>query len=247
MALSDWDTLAFDTDAQPCIGDFVHSKIGSSISIYRNWLYVHCEKMWVPACQYTKPTIAQIISGSINLAGFEIESVRGPQESIFIYAYYTDCDKNESRVYRFGGIGCYGFKDIIEEVLKNRNREIKEGETWCSGIDCPGEYYILCHETLEKIIYWDERIQGKYNLSADWVGVLPSTLEKFFEWLTSIAKIAFDKGLVSWIEKCKATKALRFNQGNLFISQCTDTEVSATQPGQSEPPIVISSIEKIKT
>ncbi|MDD5650000.1 MAG: hypothetical protein PHF86_06240 [Candidatus Nanoarchaeia archaeon] len=239
MALSNWDCLAFNSEAKASIGTFKHFKLKSSITIYKNWAYVSSEEMWCEGGDFTKPTIAAINSGDIQLAGFDIVSIRGPQNGIFIYASCTDYKQEpEKTVYhRFAGIGCAGYKDTVSEVLKTLGREPKDDENWYSGSNHLGEHFIGCHETNEEIVYWDERTQGSYDYSSDWVGVLPSTLEEFFKWLSSLAD-DYVVDFKEWVENCKKSGALRFNQGDLFFAENAGVELPATKPGESEAPVL---------
>lgn len=243
MALSNWDCLAFDTEAEACDGTFKHYKYKNSISIYKNWAYVQSNSMWNENCDFTKPIIAQISSGSLDLAGFDITAIRGPQCAIFIYACCTDYKDDKATKYRFAGIGCTGYKDTVVEVLKQFGREPKDDENWCSCSNHLGMHFISCHETNEQIVYWDERTQGKYDYGADWVGVLPSTLEEFFKWLTSLAEDEDD--FKEWIEKCKKTDALRFNQGDMFFSENAGMKLSATKIGESQAPVITNIIQSM--
>lgn len=241
MALSNWDCLAFNSEAQACNGVFKHFKLKSSLSIYKNWAYVSNEEMWHKGYDFTKPTIAQIASGDIQLAGFDIMSIRGPQNGIFIYASCTDYKKEPEKTihYRFAGIGCAGYKDKVAEVLKNLGRELKDDELWYEGSDHLGKHYIghyLENGESEQINYWDEQTQGPYDYGADWVGVLPTTLEEFFKWLSSLSDDS--KDFEEWIEKCKQADALRFNQGDMFFAENAGVELAATKPGESIVPYI---------
>jgi len=241
MALSNWDCLAFNSEAQACNGVFKHFKLKSSLSIYKNWAYVSNEEMWHKGYDFTKPTIAQIASGDIQLAGFDIMSIRGPQNGIFIYASCTDYKKEPEKTihYRFAGIGCAGYKDKVAEVLKNLGRELKDDELWYEGSDHLGKHYIgryLENGESEQINYWDEQTQGPYDYGSDWVGVLPSTLEEFFKWLSSLSDDC--KDFEEWITKCKQADALRFNQGDMFFAENAGVELAATKPGECQAPVL---------
>jgi len=113
MALSNWDTIAWDSDGNNCEGSCMSnnwvSEKRNSVEIYKNHLNVLAPKMWCDDSQFIKPYIAQIQEGEIALAGFLIYAARGPQEAVF-----TVIDTNPAvygnKLY-FGGIGCYGFDE----------------------------------------------------------------------------------------------------------------------------------------
>jgi hypothetical protein len=100
MALSNWDTLAFNSKGKSSRG-YATNKSGNSIEIYKSQVHIHSSSMWKYSTGFVEPIIAQILQGDLNLAGFEIISVRGPQNGIFVFTYYDDK--------YFAGIGCYGF------------------------------------------------------------------------------------------------------------------------------------------
>jgi hypothetical protein len=245
MALSNWDTLAFDTDGQSCLGRFEHHVSKNYLQIYKNWVYAANNKMWMESSGFKNPIIASINSGSMEIAGFNVEAKRGPQSSVFVYAHYRDYDDKQAdekaKFYQFGGIGAYGFKDIVLEVLKKHNREIKDDEVWYDGCDWKGRHLISCPSTGEEIVYWDEKTQGKYDYSKDWIGVLPSTVEEFFNWLSSILDDDISK---QWLEKIKKSDVLRYNQGDLFFAENASVPLNATKPGQSAAPVFLDKIAK---
>jgi len=53
----------------------------------------------------------------------------------------------------------------------------------------------------------------------------------------------FDLDFKNWIEKCKQTKCLRFNQGDEFLTNNLNLELNCTRPGDSQPPIIFDIIE----
>ena len=113
--MSNWDSLAFNTEGDSCNGVF-ESFDGQGCEIYKNWLYIRDPKMWCKDRSYVEPTIAEISHGHITISGMEVVAERGPQNAIFVYVeahkYYTKEDK-ETEVKRMAGIGCYGYSDPV--------------------------------------------------------------------------------------------------------------------------------------
>lgn len=112
MALSNWDTLAFNNEAEPCDGVLKIEHEGnhySSVEIYKNWLYVRDTRMWIPDQMFVEPVIMEIQEGGIMFGMFEINASRGPQNSVLTYIEYEPYRKE--KVCRMAGIGCYGFDD----------------------------------------------------------------------------------------------------------------------------------------
>jgi len=116
MALSNWDTMAWDTDGKPCAGTTIfQNKI--RVSIYKNWLHIEDLRK-----KYQK------VSSTVNSGDFsfhvpgtrdwvDVKARRGPQESVYVYIEYTHC-WNKGKKYnfdklRFFGIGCYGYDSEV--------------------------------------------------------------------------------------------------------------------------------------
>jgi hypothetical protein len=140
MALSNWDTMAWDSDGNNCEGSCMSnnwvSEKRNSVEIYKNHLNVLAPKMWADDSQFIKPYIAQIQEGEIALAGFNIYAARGPQEAVF-----TVIDTNPA-VYGnklfFGGIGCYGFNENGgDEFVGVRESTIVKFFEWADSLS-PG-------------------------------------------------------------------------------------------------------------
>jgi hypothetical protein len=219
MALSNWDTLAFGLDGQPCNGVFSHE--GNSVQIYKNWIYISSEKMWTEESGFSKNVIAAIERGTVQLAGFNIRVVEA----------------------HFCGVGVYGFQDNVPMVLKKLGREGDEDKgTWIEGSthggDKGAQYHIQNIETGEKIVFHDEDKDGKYEIMSNWVGVEPDTANQLFEWISQLAEFEQDEGMEEWIEKCRTAKALRFNQGDQYFADNMGFDVPTTEVGEAEKPII---------
>jgi hypothetical protein len=220
------------------------------IEFYKNWIHIGSPSTWKDGGSFVQPIIARMTEGYMEICRFEITAKRGPQNGIFVFAsrYDETCKKNEYRRLYFGGIGCSGYVDHVEEVLKKLGREsdINEdwGSGWESGPETKGIHFIENYKTGEKIVYWDEDKQGEYDSSGDWVGVKKKTLEEFFKWVDSLIE-NWDKDAKEWIAKCKKGKKLRYNQGNAFLGKFLATQLEATEVGKSKPPVAEKLIKKM--
>jgi len=245
MALSNWDTLAFDEDAKPTNGTIEGFVDGTACEIYKNWLYVRDEKSWKEGRSYCEPTIAEVRSGDLCLAGFEIEAVRGPQEAIFVKVTSTRYkEQQKDQPYQppdvrcMAGIGCYGYHAPFETIIEEEGLDPKEWEPFTSG----GGDKTLSF-TFKKI-GGDEFRDFERNMyptyETRWVGVLPSTLAEFIKWLKSIGSYGseYNKDYTAWVDKIEKTEALRFNQGDLYFSRNADVPLSVTPVGEQEKPIM---------
>jgi hypothetical protein len=109
MALSNWDTLAFDEKGKSCNGIF-DLRGDAKLDIYKNWIYIEHPSAWFEDCMYGQPTVMEIQSGEINYAGCYITVIREDlQSACFVYASDRHYGENTHRC--FAGIGCYGYVD----------------------------------------------------------------------------------------------------------------------------------------
>jgi len=245
MALSSWDTMAFDSEGKPS-GGSVDLPDGASLEIYKNWLYVKNPKLWRKGQQFTSHVIAQIEHGNVTVSGFEIHAVRHQaQDSVFCFAShreYTGKGKKKydtHQDYYLAGIGCYGFKSE-EEWLKEKHPKIYasiDPECWDDN-----KYMMsTSHGPNDEWGYeWYGRGKRKHKslkMSAKgierpgmdeyWTGVLPSTAAAFFKWLKKVAP-------KEYFAKIDQANPLRYNQGDAFFASALNTPLNATAPGESQ-------------
>ncbi len=265
MALSNWDTMAFGSDGKSCEGSFTNPKNKAHIDIYKNWAYLRSPAKNPDAdYQYTGDTIAQIDSGEASILGFHISAIRHKdQDAIFLYVECTEdrgentpADQKRFVNHRFGGIGCYGFKDTVAEVLTKLGRTPQDNEYWSSGSVMEGDnlkHYISCFkkgatpagDKVEEIIYHDEAKDGPLDYADDWVGVKPETLEAFFQWLEGREqRDAFNEDYFAWVHACRASEKLRYNQGDAFFATNLNLELPATEVGKAETPFLLQALNK---
>lgn len=239
MALSNWDTLAFGPTGKPCNGIFVSREIETSVELYKNWAYIRNPKMWTNNGSFVKPTIAQFNEGSLTIGGMELRAKRGPQSSIFLFCKSYDSPFSPD-VYG-GGIGCAGFDDEARLVLKSLGREgeYKPGD-WCSSTTILGGKKI--HEVVNMAT--NETIEHKgYDLDELWIGVTPETLSEFMSWLEEIVD-EYGKDAEEWLVEVKASKPLRFNQGDAYFARAVGQKIPITEPGKANGTLLNSMIKK---
>lgn len=237
MALSNYDTLSFNSDGK-CGNGSCMNDIGSVLEIYKNWAYLSNNNMHIEDGGFTKDVIAHINEGDITIAGFDIHAKRGKQNGIYIIACYGDW---KDRKY-FGGIGCNGYADTVKLVLKDLNREndINRGSWSCcttyEGRDTEGVSSICNLATEEEIIY-----KNKPEYEA-FIGVELNTLIDYFEWCSFLD--VFDSSFGKWIAKCKKCAPIRYNQGDAYFAKKlgTDPQHTAIEDSPSEP-IIMELIE----
>src|SRR3989344_3451699 len=145
MALSNWDTMAFDKDAKSCNG-VLTSHEGASVEIYKNWVYVHDKGMWCKGRPFIEDTIAQVWDGHITLSNFIISVKRHSlQSAAFIlaikkkYVYTTGKGGKEEYDHTdydwMAGIACYGYDDPVVRLLEagGKNSKDYEDDDICCG------------------------------------------------------------------------------------------------------------------
>lgn len=133
MALSNWDTCAFDLDGKPIRGSFISPR-GVEVEIYKNWLYVRDSSIAKPTeggkaggrnggtYEFARNTVMEIQHGFLHYRDVEISAVRGPQEGVYALVWsteYQETPKGEKYVppVRTGMLGCgvYGFDPDISD------------------------------------------------------------------------------------------------------------------------------------
>lgn len=117
MALSNWDTLSVNETGESCAGSFV-SPLGIQVEIYKNWLYVRSELMWLEGGNYVFPTIAEIREGELVIGDVHIVCRRGPQEGVYAFVWHSRYDRElkQSFVTLMAGCGVYGYRTDTDEA-----------------------------------------------------------------------------------------------------------------------------------
>ena len=234
MALSNWDTLAFDHDGKTCGGVFQRDG-GDAVEIYKNWLYVRSPKMWkAGASSFTKPVIAEIHAGEMKVAGFDISAERGPQHGVFVFLEYGPHTDRKIG----GGIGCSGYEDLVLKVLKEHGRDNEDPDDWTSGSSSMPEGGWTRH-----ILKWSTGEEIEHSYEPEWVGVLPETLEAYFAWVEKTHEKE-EKDVMEWLAKCRAAPAQRFNQGDAFFAKTLGMELPTTEVGKVDVPVLEQMLKK---
>jgi hypothetical protein len=268
MALSNYDCLAFDTEGFPCDG-YMKIPHGTTVEIYKNWLYVGNEKMWVEGGSFVSPVIAQVSSGHINIARLDISSERhDEQNSIFCYIESNEYFYNEgkkfagSKKHVMCGIGCSGYlnthvwmkkhhPEVMSKMLRHHNlteEEFFNGDVWeySSGNDDWGwEYFVDGEDSKNQIMI---RISMKeLGKSLDQKIPKPDIRDLWVgvlqETLDAFIKWLKDVAPKEYFEKIDFENCRRVNQGDAYFSNVEDTEYPSTPIGESSTPAIIDKIE----
>ena len=251
MALSNWDILAISKEG-PCNGVLNGHSGKSSIELYKNWLYLRDERMWVEESSFTKPTIAQIESGNVKLSDFQIYSKRGSQNSILCFVETTKYEKEIATRDWMMGIGCYGYDDAIPRRAEAMGINLEEWDDVTQG-SCyspEGNFYTLhCYkkdpETFQEFSIPQE---GNEHLDSQWVGVTQETYQELIAFVEELIEdYIYPKEIQEWFDKIKSgeIKVLRFNQGDGFFEKQGAIESSSTPIGEQKEPFIMSLIKGI--
>lgn len=230
MALSDYAIAAWDEKGKPCPGLFVN-ELGNSIEMYKTWLYVRSKDMYVKNhSSYDDNIIAQVNSGSLNLAGFEIQAERTEHGTFSYVSWYVKKGKNYKQMFS-GGICAYAY--INRTKIEVEKRGLKYDDNWfCVSSTENGKtiHFIENIKLKKRIAYWDESKQGKYNYSRDYRGISPAMVNEYVRWLNSIEAEWTIKG---WRP---------YDQGDMYIAR----HLKCGLPKQNKKPILMRMIGKLK-
>lgn len=257
MSLSDYDTMAFDENARPTNGTIEGFVPGTSCEIYKNWLYVHDEAAWADGRDYVKPTVAEVTSGVVSLAGFEIEAARGPQSAIFVKVTtkrYKEQKEGEPYqpldVRRMAGLGCCGYRDALDLVREEEKLDPAEWLDFSTGGSFPSEgepslVFAFARVGGDETRDFERPANGAYE--TQWVGVLPSTLAAFIAWLKSDDDYAWEESEYRrWVDAIEQAEPLRANQGDMFFARHADVPLSVTPVGEQQAPVLEQIVEEMK-
>lgn len=263
MALSNWDTLAFDSEGKPSRGNFTAPN-GVSVEIYKNWLYVRRPEMskkdaekWNKLTNWSNGTISQVDDGNVTIFGIEIKTKRHAlQSSVFCYIEtreYTGPPENkysQSVEHRMCGIGCGGFISTLG-WLKDKHPKVyaridpmyfddKKYMQFTSHTNQNDKWSI-------DFLGYSKKIKGKkfkmpmpYPEAGEmWTGVTEKTATAFLKWLKTVAP-------KEYYNKIDIKNGLRFNQGDgYFADNLKGEELNATPIGQAGQPTALKLINRI--
>ena len=106
MALSNWDTIAWNEKGETCKGGMAFPN-GVTVEIYKNWAYIHDPQAHRGEKEpYAKDTVMELFTGELNYRGVGLLAKRSRQASIFLIANHS----SEGRERTLFGIGCYGYR-----------------------------------------------------------------------------------------------------------------------------------------
>jgi hypothetical protein len=248
MALSNWDVIAWGPDGA-CTKGYFNPMTGVVIEIYKNYATILLGDNHL---SISGKAHLNLINNDTTIS-IRVNDENVPQEGMFIYCSCFDA-RTRTRE-NFGAIGCYGFTDTISLVLDDYGIDKAEGDYWVHGTshdpDLPTEHFVESLGNGEKwrIVFYregvdDESILKKYE---GWVGVLPETIEKYFQWLNENEYMMPEQN--DWVQKIKASEQLRYNQGDQYFAAKVGMHFDdiATTPAHCKEPVMVSIIKNLNT
>lgn len=235
MALSNWDTLAIDTAGNPCDGS-IRGEEGSSVEVYKNWLYVNDPRMHYEKSQYTRCVIAEIMEGCITLSDFTIHATRGPQQSVigFIKAHGKEGKDDK---YMFC-IGAYGYSDPTCVICKAMGINPDDyDDIMTSWGYCQEKRTVQIYAIKNEEVVFNKKIPVEPQFEAEFIGITTDTLRFALDWLQKEAGGKYDS-TKEWVQKVIRAHKTRFNQGDMFFSDHFAEETPTTRIGEAKPTIL---------
>ena len=274
MSLSSYDCLAFDTEGLPCDGS-MEIPHGTTVEIYKNWLYIGNKKMWVEDGSFVFPTIAQVNSGYVNIARLDISSERhNGQNSIFCYIesreYFYDENKKctGSKTHAMCGIGCSGYlsqrawmkkhhPEVMAKILSHCNlteeefsKKDADGNIW-EYSDSDGDWgwdYFIEDEDTKKLICVKmsvKEIEGALDKKIPRPDIDDLWVGVSQETLDAFIEWLKKAAPKEYFEKIDFTNCRRINQGDAYFADIECTECPSTPIGESNTPVIFDKIENM--
>lgn len=247
MALSNWDTLAFDDEGKSCRAEF-SVKDGVTIEIYKNWANV----------RFGENNHFTFNEGNVSVNGLEIFGKRGPQQAIFLFAKHNDWDGEKTTHQYFAAIGCNGFMSNLDwlkihqpEIYNSIPQQYFDEDKYliCSGSSHgpDGESWgFYCYPENSNEEPYSMEFEGKGpGIEELWTGVTKETYQEFINWLTSLFNPRYDKSEIEWLEKVKQASPIRYNQGDAYFADNLEQEIPGTELEKCETPMINDVIKSI--
>lgn len=251
MALSNWDTLAFDIEGPSHFGSVVnHEQV--VVSLYKNWLNVtrlvrsHAGPPWRRHDKLTEHYVATVNHGELHVGSWKIYACRGPQEGIYLIATSARWDQNEPVDKAFlVGCGVSGFTDPTEPYVTDAINLGVDPDTLATSTAWDEN-----NEEHRSVIGFRHRSAGSEPVTIatnvpepKWVGVLPESVKYLKGFVQERIR---DYGTESWagaaLSEISWDLAERCNQGDLFFEAALGTAADITPPGEAEDPLLIQAL-----
>lgn len=248
MALSNWDTLAFDINGPSHFGSVVnHEQV--VVSLYKNWLSVTrmvrstTGPPWRRHDKVTEEYVATINHGELHVGAWTILARRGPQNGVYVIATSGRWEQHDQVERAFlVGCGVSGFTDPTEPYhaaaidLGIDPDSLMTSTAW----DESGEEHRSVVGFRHRSGGLEEVTVGTEVPEAEWVGVLPESVNYLKGFVQEHLR---ERGFEGWpgheLGQIPWDLAERCNQGDLYFENALGTMADTTAPGDAEDPLLI--------
>jgi hypothetical protein len=247
MALSNWDTLAFDIGGPSHFGSVVnHEQV--VVSLYKNWLNVTrmvrsaSGPPWRRQDKLSENHVATVREGELSIGSWTIRARRGPQEGVYVIAVSARWDGQGNAVDKALLVGCgvSGFTDPTEpyqalaidlgvepETLMTSSTLTDDGEDVRSVIG-----FRLRDTGTELVTVADHGVP-----EPEWVGVLPDSV-KYLKGFVQEHLREHGADLYPELAEIPWDQAERCNQGDLWFENVLGAAATSSVPGDAEEPLL---------
>jgi len=252
MALSNWDTLAFEVDGPSHCGA-VTNHDNAILSLYKNWLNLDrlvtttSGPPWRRRETLHEQHEATIYEGDLRIGSWSIFARRGPQNGIYVIAHSARLDVvgKQTDTAMLVGCGVYGYTDPTEAYI---GRAIDLGLDpatlmTMSELDVKGRD----HRT---VVGYRDPGDGLVTVAtavpeSEWVGVQPESVNYLKAFVQE--HILKECGSEGWPGNALATipwdESERANQGDLFFEAALGVAIDVTAPGEAETPLLAQAVQ----
>lgn len=251
MALSNWDTLAFDIDGPSHFGSVVNHE-QFVISLHKNWLNVTrmvrstTGPPWRRHDKVTEEYVATANHGELHVGSWTIHACRGPQNGVYVIAssdrweQYGPVDKA-----LLVGCGVSGFTDPTEPYLTEAIHLGVDPDTLMTSTSFGED-----GKDHRSVVGFRHRSDGAHQVTiatdvpeAKWVGVLPESVNYLKGFVQEhIRGCSPDHWTSFELAKIPWDLAERCNQGDLFFEDALGAASESTAPGAATDPLLIQAL-----
>jgi hypothetical protein len=251
MALSNWDTLAFDIEGPSHFGSVVnHEQL--VVSLYKNWLNVSrmtrstTGPPWRREDHLHENHVATVNEGELSVGSWSIRARRGPQNGVYVIATSARWDGQGNALNKGFLVGCgvSGFTDPTEPYLALAIDLGVDPDTLMTGSQLGDD-----GNDVRSVVGFRLRGAGPELVTVaevdvpepEWVGVLPDSVNYLKGFVQEHLR---EHGADMWPELAEIPwdQAERCNQGDLFFEDALGAAATASAPGDAEDPLLIQAL-----
>jgi hypothetical protein len=201
MAGSDWTELVFDNKGEMKNPFSITSRDGKIFSLYKGILFVNMpEAIHKLTNGLLKQELCRVYEGTLEIENIAIYAKRGPQRAIF---FFINKHGEKGQEEFFAGISCYGWRDVVDEFIKEN---LHPGE-WDGPWEKKDLFPVSKNPKDGMIVeITNLRTKESYRITEPpiedlWVGVEDFTKKKFVEWINELHNSSDSpEQMTKWLE-----------------------------------------------